>query len=160
MLMSEILPNTAWKLFQNEENIIIIWFESIIDTSDEIMKIKEKLSPNNRVSFYNDAMKSIEKKKIFLIISDSDVRILLDPTVYNLRQLNSIFIFPTSQNEYNSLFAEFSKIVNIFENPDELLTSIEKNFTDVQKQIKMFSFYDQNQQAIQDLSEESARFLW
>ncbi len=167
--MSEMLTNPICDFDQgNKGNVVFIWFESTINTSDEIMKTKENVRLINNYTFFPDSINSCvhdmesigNEKKIFLIISGNDAYKLLSPTVHGLRQLDSIFIFPGEQNEHKYLSDKFNKIVNVFDNSDELLTSIKNNLADAENQMELFSFYNQKQQATQDLSEESAKFLW
>jgi FKBP-type peptidyl-prolyl cis-trans isomerase (trigger factor) len=74
--------------------------------------------------------------------------------------LDSIFIFPGNRDHYNRLFDDFYKIINIFNNLDELKASIKDNIKHLNKQIQLFSFYDVHQQSLRDISTQSPEFLW
>jgi hypothetical protein len=152
---------------ENKGAVMIIWFESPINTSEDIEKTKEKLRTisdftdfHDNIDALNNHIQSTNRRNIFLIISDTAASELLSPAIHNLRQLDSIFIFPQYREDNQDLFGKFSKIVDIFASCDELIKSITETINDLHNQIEMFSFYGQHQQALLDLSEQSAKFLW
>jgi hypothetical protein len=148
------------------ENVILIWFDSTIEIPEDILQTMEDFRTLNYfVFFFNeinrciDYIKSIKKEKIFLILSVDNAYKLL-PTILHLSQLDSVFIFPGNRNNHNRLFDDFHKIINIFDNFDELSVSIKDNIKYLNKQIELFSFYDFHQQSLRDISTQSAEFLW
>jgi hypothetical protein len=74
--------------------------------------------------------------------------------------LDSIFLFPANRNEFNYLRDDFRKVVEIFENSNDLLISVKENIKQTNRQMEQVSFYDQHQQGAFDLSEQSSQFLW
>ncbi|CAF4179157.1 unnamed protein product, partial [Adineta steineri] len=82
------------------------------------------------------------------------------PNIINLSQLDSVYIYQENREKYISLFDDFNKIIGIYDNYDELIKSIKENIKRVKKQMEMFSYFDQNQYSLRDLSVKSAEFLW
>ncbi|CAF4994802.1 unnamed protein product [Rotaria sp. Silwood1] len=74
--------------------------------------------------------------------------------------MDSIFIFPGNRDNCHRLVDDFYKIVNVFDNLDELKVSIKDNIKHLNKQIELFSFYNCHQQSLRDISTQSADFLW
>jgi hypothetical protein len=151
---------------ENEENITVIWFDPIMNTTDDTEKMKKDLcAVSNVVLFPADIdscmtdIKSREREKIFLITSSNNASKLL-PNINGLSQLDSIYIFPEDRQKFNHLRDDYPKVVNIFDNANDLLISINESVTHNSSQIKILSYYDQYQQGTRNLSEQSAEFLW
>jgi hypothetical protein len=151
---------------ENKPNVNIIWFDSSENTNDEIKNAKDNVQQINNSILYcssidriNQDIESTNKENIFLIISGisgNDIDILLKSIHKTL--LDSIFVFSTNPKEHIHL--TFQRKVHIWSNSTELIDLIKTTFIDLNKQMQMLSFYDQHQQCIVDLSEESAKFLW
>ena len=150
---------------ENKENVTLVWLTSSADNAERNKQITEDLRTLNDFTFISndsnkciDLIKSVDKERIFLIMSAADAYKLL-PDISHLSQLDSIYIYPGNREEYKRLFDDFYKIVNIFDNLDEVKISIKENIQHVNEQIQLFSFYDLYQQSIRDLSTQSADFL-
>ena len=151
---------------ENKENITLIWFNPIPDQTNDIQQIKNKLqsiiyfilSPED-IDTCIAYVKSIKEEKIFLLIPLINTYELL-PKIINLQQLDSVFIFPENPKECTRLYEDFSKVVGIYDNVDNLIKSIIENNKRVNRQIEVVSFYDQHQHGIRDLPEQSPNFLW
>jgi hypothetical protein len=165
--MSEMISSTVIDSIQeNKENVTIIFFDPIMSTSDDAETIKEELwVVNNYILFFTDIdsgisyIRSINKEKIFLVTSGNNAFKLL-PDIIDLSQLDSIFIFPENRTEFNRLLDDYSKIVDIFDNLNDLIASIKENIKHINIQLEVLSFYDQYQQGTRDLSKQSTEFLW
>lgn len=150
----------------NRENVTLIWLNSTMSENDDSEKIKEKLQTiNHFIRCFTDFdpcitfIESIRMEKIFLILSGMNVY-KLPKKIMHLSQLDSLFVFPNNPQEYKRLFEDFPKVVDIYDNPDDLIKSITDNIKHANRQIEVVSFYDQRQQGTRDISEQSAEFLW
>ena len=152
---------------ENKSNVNIIWLDSSENTNDEIKNAKDNVQQTNNSVLYcssidriNQDIESTNKENIFLIISGisgNDIDTLLK-SIHKTSLLDSIFVFSTNPKEYIRL--TFQRKVHIWSNSTELIDLIKETFIGLNKQMQMLSFYDQHQQCIVDLSEESAKFLW
>jgi hypothetical protein len=164
--MTQIFSWNCKKLLQtSKEDLILIWFASTIEITEDIEKTMDDLQRlNDDVFFFNkidlciDLIKSLKRKKIFLIVSAENAYQSL-PNILHLSQLDSIFVYPANRAHYRRLFDDFHKIVNIFNNLDELKISIKENMKHFNRQVELFSFYDLHQQSLRDISTQSAEFL-
>ena len=160
------LPMDTNLIQVNEDNVTVIWFNPIMSTIADTEKLKKDLRavnhtvlfPNNVDSCITD-IKSKEMGKILLIISRNNAFKLL-PKMIDLPQLDSIFIFPENRVESNHFRNDYSKVVDIFDNANDLLISITESSTQNNWQLKILSSQDQHQQGIRSLSDQSADFLW
>ncbi|CAF3827795.1 unnamed protein product [Rotaria sp. Silwood1] len=150
----------------NKESTTLIWFDPNIGSREDTEKTKEQLRLiNDYVVFSTDLeqcatfIESVDKEKVFLITSGSKASQILSRTS-SCRQLDSIFIFCLKKERYEHLFNEYSKIVGIYVKLDDLCQSIEEQIDLVNRHMQTFSFFDQHEKALKDLSEESAAFLW
>ncbi|CAF1273770.1 unnamed protein product [Didymodactylos carnosus] len=149
------------------ENITLIWYdESINSTEDTKQTAKMLRQINDYVVFHTnhrtcaEYVKSIQKEKIFLIISGACSTDIL-PLVHDLEHIDSIFVFCMKTQKYEYLRNEYSKIIGIFNELSPLIDSIKENAKLVEKHIQTFSCYkEENQTSTRDLSKESAAFLW
>ena len=151
---------------ENKENITLIWFQSVPDQASEVEQIKTQLRTVHDFlicsSDIDDCIahvQSIKEERIFLITTVSNAYQLL-PKIINLRQLDSVFLFPENPEECVRLYEDFSKVVGVFDHIDALISSIKENTRHVYRQMQVISFYDQHQHGTRDLSEESPDFLW
>lgn len=151
---------------ENKEDTTLIWFNPVIGETIDIEKKKEALQAvNDFILFLSDInecinnIKSIRAEKIFLIVAGNNADELL-PSVKNLFQLDSIFIFPRNSQEFERLRIDYLKIVGIFDNFDEVIQSLSETIKYVEKKIDVVSFYDEQQQDTRDLAEHAAKFLW
>lgn len=158
--------NAVDSIQENKDSVTLIWFNPTGTTNDEIEKTKDGLLAINdfvqcfeHVDLCTNHMKSINREKIFLIISGNDAFKLL-PSVVNLPQLDSIFIFPENEEKFHRLLEDFPKIAGIFSNCDMLLKGVKDNIKHVNRQLEVVSFYDKHQYGTRDLSEQSVEFLW
>ncbi|CAF4371720.1 unnamed protein product, partial [Rotaria sordida] len=104
-------------------------------------------------------IESIHQEKIFLITSRLKALQIL-PRVSSLRQIDSIFIFSMEKNQDDYLLNNYSKIIGIYINLDDLYKVIKEQINLVDRQIQTFSFFDQYQKLTEDLSKDSTEFVW
>ncbi|CAF3622495.1 unnamed protein product [Adineta steineri] len=166
MIAKQHLESATERIDENKENITLIWFdpdiESHIDTETTIERLREI---NDYVLFYTELnqcrtrIQSIHNEKIFLIISDTQASKLL-PSIMNLPQIDSIFIFCTDKTEDKNFTNEYVKIVGVYEDLDSLYLSLEEQVKFVEKQLETFHIFDQFQKSIGNLPKQSAEFFW
>ncbi|CAF3418300.1 unnamed protein product, partial [Rotaria sp. Silwood2] len=151
---------------KNKESIILIWFDPNIGLSEDTEKTKQQLCLIiDYVSFSSDLeqcitfIQSINKEKIFLITSGAKASEILS-RVSSFDQIDSIFIFSMEKEQYNYVINDCRKTIGIYMNLDDLCKSIKEQIDLVDRQIQTFSFFDQHQLLTEDLSKESAEFLW
>ena len=151
---------------ENKETTTLLWFDPNIGRKEDTKQTQEKLREiNDYVSFYEDLqlcidyIQSAKNEKIFLITSGKQASQIL-PAVLNLRQIDSIFIFCMKIERYEHLTNEYTKIIGIYNNLDQLSESIREQMTLVDQQIQTLSFFNQHEQSTKDLSKESGKFIW
>jgi len=151
---------------ENKETTTLLWFDPNIGHKEDTKQTKDKLREiNDYVSFYEDLqlcidyIQSVKNEKIFLITSGKQAPQIL-PAVLNLRQIDSIFIFCMKIERYEHLTNEYTKIIGIYNNQDQLCESIREQMTLVDQQIQTLSFFNQHEQSTKDLSKESGKFIW
>ncbi|CAF4466749.1 unnamed protein product [Rotaria sp. Silwood2] len=78
------------------------------------------------------------------------------------KQIDSIFIFCLEQQTYEPLLTNqhHSKIVGIFNTQYELCYNIRKTLDHVRRHIAAFTLFNQKQQSMRNLTNDSIRFLW
>ncbi|CAF1040936.1 unnamed protein product, partial [Didymodactylos carnosus] len=143
----------------NMKGITLIWYDTNIhlDTDDDndnedIHHTMELLKENY--------IKSIENEKLFLITYDKCAIHLL-PLIHQQKQIDSIYLFCLKQKPYEYLIKDYSKIISVYIQQQELIDSIRKNVYLVEKHMATFTFYDKTKQnSIRDLFNEPASFLW
>jgi len=151
---------------ESEERLILLWFDPNAGSRYNPQQIEQRLRRiNDYVIAFTDldqCMQFIqpeEKDKIFLITPQSKASQIL-PRVTSLRQIHSIFIFPTTNNPYENLINQYPKIIDIYDNLDLLCTSVKDQIEIVNNQLQTFSFFNQHQKSTKNLSKSSAEFLW
>jgi hypothetical protein len=162
MTQSEVDLNST---DENKESTTLLWFDPKIGSHEDTKRTQEELRHiNNYVIFHTDLdqcvrfIQSIEKEKIFLITSGAKASQIL-PLVSSLRQIHSIFIYCFKKDRWEQLINEYPKIIGVYVDLKALLLSIKEQIDLFDKQLQTFSFFDQNQKAIKDLSQESTEFL-
>jgi tetratricopeptide (TPR) repeat protein len=150
----------------NREGTTLLWFDPKIGSREDTEHTKQCLRHiNDYVKFHKDLeqcvtfIQSREKEKIFLITSGSKASQILS-RVSSLRQVDCIFIYCMIKERYEHLINEYSKIIGIYVNLDELSQSIKEQIDLVDKQLQTFSVFDQHQKSTKDLTKESGAFLW
>ncbi|UJR33433.1 hypothetical protein I4U23_020878 [Adineta vaga] len=151
---------------ENKESITLIWFDPALGLREDTERTKEQLRRiNDYVIFHTEIsecvayIQSISEEKIFLITSGAHASELLI-RVHELSQIDSIFIFCIKKTKYKDLLNKYSKVIDIFVDRKSLCISILEQINLVNKQLETFSFFDQHQRAIKDLSKQSGEFLW
>ncbi|UJR17257.1 hypothetical protein I4U23_004152 [Adineta vaga] len=140
------------------ENIILVWFDPDNALSDVNTYFQMRLSHlNNWLIFHSELdscmtfLKSIETEKLFLITSNSSIL----SHINDLNQIVSIFMFNTEniQNKH-------PKIIGIYNEFDSLCLSIEEQINLIDQRFSQWSFFNQDQYATIDLTQQSSDFLW
>ncbi|CAF1150063.1 unnamed protein product [Rotaria sordida] len=152
---------------QNLESIILIWYDSNIDKTNDTKETMNVLREiNNCAVFHIDLqicinhIKSIKNEKIFLITSGQDATIILKE-VNSLIQVDSVFIFCFKPEKYQHLLQKFTKLIGIYSKRHDLINSLKENIILVEKHLQTFNFYNQHKEkSTRDLSKESSEFLW
>ncbi|CAF1005515.1 unnamed protein product [Rotaria sordida] len=80
--------------------------------------------------------------------------------IENLSQIDSIFIFDWEQRSHDRPILEYSKLIGVFQDFDMLSSSIEEQMEFLNEHFQTFSFFDQNEYLIKDLSKHTANLLW
>ncbi|CAF4201333.1 unnamed protein product [Rotaria sp. Silwood2] len=150
----------------NNEEITLIWLDCKMNAVDHVDDTKKRLYYiNDYVVFFTELescikyMESIHNEKILLISSISDITQILTQ-IENLSQIDSIFIFNWEQKFDDCPILKHSKIIGIFNDFDMLSVSIEKQIEFLNEHFQTFSFFDQNEHFIKDLSKHTADLLW
>ncbi|CAF1108876.1 unnamed protein product [Didymodactylos carnosus] len=150
---------------ENKESVTLIWLDPNMGSDDDTQRTMAMLREiNDFVVFHTklgsciDHITNVQNEKIFLVTSGKYAIDLLSH-VETQSQIDSIFIFCRKPNKYKHLQNEYSKIIGIFSEHEQLAKSIKTNINLVEKQIQSFSFYNQ-QKSSRDLTRESASFLW
>ena len=146
---------------QNLESIILIWYDSNIDKTNDTKETMNVLREiNNCVVFHIDLqvcinhIKSIKNEKIFLVTSGKDATIILKE-VNPLIQVDSVFIFCFKPEKYQHLLQKFTKLIGIYSKRHELISSLKENALLVEKHLQTFNFYNQHKEkSTRDLSKE------
>jgi tetratricopeptide (TPR) repeat protein len=144
---------------KNKEDVTLIWLDKTIDTSRTALR-----EITNYVRLYTELepcieyIRSINTERIFLIVSGSYTEVCLNQ-IHDLPQVDSIFIFCINLTKYKNQSEQYTKIVGVFDNEEQLIESIRQELNDLHKQLATFSLY-KNQKSTRDLLEESASFLW
>jgi hypothetical protein len=151
------------------EDVTIIWFDPHMDESvnpEDVEKTKTLLRKiNDYVLFFSkpepclEYIESVPKEKIFLITSGSYALEHLDK-IHSLPQIDSVFIFCVIRSKYVPLMEKYSKIINVFTEHKDLMTSLTSNVELVTKQAAVFGLFDGKQRPTRYLTRESASFLW
>ncbi|CAF2705086.1 unnamed protein product [Rotaria sp. Silwood2] len=133
---------------ENKENITLIWLDPNIGSRENTEITKQQLrSINDYVAYDIDLERCIKfiqitnKIEIFLITSGS----------------KSITNF--TSNLYDYLLNEYYNIIGIYINLDDLCKLIKEQTDLVNRQMQTFSFFDQHEKSIKDLSKESVVYL-
>ena len=150
----------------SEENVALIWFSSVDNSSDNSQSIKEDLLAINRLTRFPtdideciNLIQSITEEKILLILSSDDAFKML-PKISHPMQLYSVFVFPEKNNEHQRLLVDYPVIAGLFDNRASLIRSITVNIECVNRQMEVMAFYNQHQRGSRALTEHSADFLW
>ncbi|CAF0878688.1 unnamed protein product [Rotaria sordida] len=156
------VTESASYTFENKEDVTLIWLDKTIDTTRTTLReITDYVVLYTELEPCITYIRSINNERIFLIVSGEYAEECLEE-IYNLSQIDSIFIFCMNILKYKNKFINskyISKIVGIFDNEDQLVKSIREELDYLHKQLSTFSLYEK-QKSTRDLSKESASFLW
>jgi tetratricopeptide (TPR) repeat protein len=151
---------------ENKENITLLWFDSNIELHEDVDEIKIRLQfINDYIIFHTDIqictkfIQSIRNEKICLVTSGSQTSKLLS-RISNLHQIDSIFIYSIEKHNYQHLINQYSKIIGIFSNFNELSKSIQEQIHLIDRQLSSFSIFEHDQITTRLLSKQSIEFLW
>jgi tetratricopeptide (TPR) repeat protein len=151
---------------ENKENITLLWFDSNNRLHEDLDEIKIQLQLiNDYIIFHTDLdlcikfIQSIKDEKIVFIASGSGISDLLS-RVADLHQIDSIFIYSMEADNYQQLTTQYSKIIGIFSNRDELHRSIQEQINFIDQQLNSFSIFEHDQITTRYLSKQSIEFLW
>lgn len=132
---------------ENKESAALLWFDPNIGSREDTDQTKQRLRRiNDYVTFQTDLQACIQfiqsavKEKIFLITSGSKASQLL-PSIFDLPQIDSIFIFCMKIDRYQHLTGEYSKIIGIYNELSALCVAIEEQIHLFDKQLQAFCFF-------------------
>jgi len=152
--------NRSREIKQNEENIRLIWLDKTPINSE----LQSKLLELNPVAqFFTDFeecihfIKLIINEEIFIIISSEMASHFLS-SIHCFRSVIQIFLYNIEEKSMD--INEYSKIVDIYTNEDQLIKSIKEKLRHVERHFFSFDLFNQKQKSTRDLSKESASFLW
>ncbi|UJR09276.1 hypothetical protein I4U23_013521 [Adineta vaga] len=146
----------------NKEDVTLIWLDKTIDATRTTLR-----EITNYVLLYTEIepciayIRSITSERIFLIVSGSYADQCIQQ-IHDLIQVDSIFIFCMNIRKYKEEFLQtkfYAKLVDVFDQEDQLIRSIREELNVLRKQLATFSLYEK-QKPTRDLSSESASFLW
>ncbi|CAF5193407.1 unnamed protein product, partial [Rotaria magnacalcarata] len=147
---------------ENKELITIVWYDSNIDSYNQTENINERLRQiNDYVLYYNELepfkndIDLMDKEKIFLITSSSNAS-----QINKLPQINAIFIFDFEKNQSTEFACEHERIIGIFNELDNLYSSIQQQIELNNELFQTFSFFDQSEYSTQDLSKQTSNLFW
>ncbi|CAF2027335.1 unnamed protein product [Rotaria magnacalcarata] len=150
---------------KNRENLTLIWFDSNTRLCKDTEKIIRQLRlVNDYVILCSDReecirrVQLINKETVFLITSGAKSSQIL-PRISSFHQVDSVFIFNKEKIPCEDVLTEYSNVIGVYLNLEDLCKSIKEQIDLVDKQIQTFSFFDQHQILTKDLSRESANFL-
>ncbi|UJR07362.1 hypothetical protein I4U23_011648 [Adineta vaga] len=104
-------------------------------------------------------IESISKPNKIFFITTTEWAMTIIPLIHSYKQIDSIFILSekTIDVQYDGIY---NKIIGSYNNEEQLIDSIREQILLERQQHLSFSFYNQHQKSIRDLSKESASFLW
>ena len=128
---------------------------------DKTIENTSSLFYENPTDLIHYIQSTAKTEMIFLVLSVSSARDILN-VIHDLRQLDSIFLFPSNndQNEDEEFIEKYSKIIGVFPDFNDLLASIEENRLLVIQQTESLKFYEQRQKSTRELSKEAGAFFW
>lgn len=153
------------RIKKSQDNFQLVWFDPNIKPEEVAKKAEELRVINDQINVFfhlekcMECIKSIKDEKIFLITSGSQAPEILSQ-VMTLDQVDSIFIFCMAKDKYAYLLTKYNRVVGIYTKFDELCGAIEEEFDNLNKRIETFSCFKKDDQYTNDLSKESAKFLW
>ncbi|CAM4890930.1 unnamed protein product [Rotaria socialis] len=131
---------------ENREVITLIW----IDSSTRLCKDTEKIIRQLRLvndyvilcSDLEECIRRVElinKETVFLVTSGAKASQIL-PRISSFRQVDSVFIFNKEKTPCEDVLTEYSNIIGVYLNLEDLCESIKEQIDLVDKQIQTFSF--------------------
>ncbi|CAF5062087.1 unnamed protein product, partial [Rotaria sp. Silwood1] len=151
---------------ENKESITIVWFDSNIHLYNHAKNINEQLRQINDYNLYYSEIEScinyiqsIDKEKIFLITSSINASQILSQ-INTLSQIHFIFIFDFDKEQSNAFIVDDLKFIGLYTKLDNLYLSIQEQIEFDEKLFQTFSFFDQREYLIQDLSKQTSDLLW
>ncbi|CAF1369843.1 unnamed protein product [Adineta steineri] len=166
--MPNAIPSSS-STRQNLEGFSLIWYDPTIgEKEDNIMTLNQLREINDYVVFFTTEddciayIESVEDEQMFLVTSGRCAECILRK-VHDFKSIDSVFIFCIKVEKYQYLMSseEFSKIIGVYNKPSTLIKSIKEAIQFAEKQMEVFSFYNQHEEkSTRDLSKESAGFLW
>lgn len=171
------LPNTikavsANNVIFNDANVSIIWFDKntclqddvdVHETKQMLQEIKADVILHSNLDGLMTLIEKNPQKNFFLIMSAVEaVNITNFQRIHDLKQIHSIFIFCLEKEIYEPIFThhQYMKITGIYNTQLELYLNITRTLDHVNRQFAAFTLFNQNQQSIRDLTNDSIRFLW
>ncbi|CAF1435871.1 unnamed protein product, partial [Adineta steineri] len=149
-----------------EDDIILIWYD--LDFDDCVTEIKNQSSCEH-MNFYFTAFSKLHscisyieskpKNDIIFITSPINARNIL-PFIHKMRQLYSVLLISHTNEKFEDLLKDYSKIISCAHDTKMLHKLIKENIYLSQKQNVTFSFYNQHKKLTREISKESAGFLW
>ncbi|CAF0960711.1 unnamed protein product [Rotaria sordida] len=150
----------------NKEDITVIWCDSKIGSNDYVEQIKKQLRQiNDFIVFHTQVescisfIQSIHNEIVFFISSIYDAPQIL-PHIVTLSQIDSIFVFNWEKVDNEHFVLEHSKFIGIYDELDLLCLSIQEQVDLLDRDLQIFSFFDQNERLTKDLSKQTADLLW
>ncbi|CAF4912653.1 unnamed protein product [Rotaria sp. Silwood1] len=151
---------------ENKESITIVWFDSNIHLYNHAKNINEQLRQINDYNLYYSEIEScinyiqsIDKEKIFLITSSINASQILSQ-INTLSQIHFIFIFDFDKEQSNAFIVDDLKFIGLYTKLDNLYLSIQEQIEFDEELFQTFSFFDQHEYLIQDLSKQTSDLLW
>ncbi|CAF1114702.1 unnamed protein product [Didymodactylos carnosus] len=150
-------------MLNKDDDITIIWFDDKIDQeiNDTLEQLHDHIIICFTISELINFIDNIQNEKIILIISGKYSRQTLT-LVHNNDKIDSIYIFCLNDQFYKDLIdnKQYSKLIGIYTQYDQLFTILEKQIHLLLKHLSIFNLFDQIDKPIRDLEQESINYLW
>ncbi|CAF2767420.1 unnamed protein product [Rotaria sp. Silwood2] len=154
----------------NKESTTLIWLDLQADDEDKDGELIERLRTINDFSLiYHNLdvcyayVQSVNTEKVLLITSHAIASTTL-PTLIDLVQLNSVFIFHNTDNVTDpgshAYSTTTSKVVGSFNEWTNLEKAIMTTTKKLRKHLDLFTYLDKNQISVLNVTEHQAEFLW
>ena len=145
-------------LSTHRKNIIFTCFDSRQRIKENINKLSHQILYHTNIESCQDFIELNEHQTIFLIISSSDIDLLLSNIVI-FKQVHSIFIFSLPEDPYKLVRDENLNVIGFYHQLVALSSSIDEEILEYNKQFYQWTIFDQDQFEKRDLSKHAHDFL-
>ncbi|CAF1213537.1 unnamed protein product [Rotaria sordida] len=159
-------------LVSNQENISIVWFNSMLaetDLSDlsftHLRTLNDYILFYTQKSLYLEYLMSKHKQNDYIIVIVHDIEIL-DQT-QNCEQVRAILLIMTDDDKNKNIITErdYKKVVGIIADQNSIFVKLQQIIVDVEHQVAqnvgdVFSTFNRQERTLRDVRHELAVFMW